>query len=155
MLDLWLPLAMGQRIVIAPSAVMKDFTGVRDLISQHQVVGVTGVPSLLQVSLLTVRSTHLPNDAAQAITPVPNLCMSFKTSPGADGLLMPPHLQALLDACTNSEQLSSVRYITVAGEALYPSTVMLCRKMAPNAHLCSGYGPTETTVRPCATAAVV
>ena len=57
MLDLWLPLAMGQRIVIAPSAVMKDFTSVRDLISQHQVVGVTGVPSLLQVSQFTVCST--------------------------------------------------------------------------------------------------
>ena len=49
MLDLWLPLAMGQRLVIAPSAVMKDFTSVRDLISQYQVVGITGVPSLLQV----------------------------------------------------------------------------------------------------------
>ena len=51
MLDLWLPLAMGQRLVIARSAVMKDFNSVRDLISQHQVVGVTGVPSILQVSL--------------------------------------------------------------------------------------------------------
>ena len=42
-----------------------------------------------------------------------------------------------------------MRYIIVAGEVLYPSTVMLCRKMAPNAHLCSGYGPTEASVRFC------
>jgi hypothetical protein len=48
-LDLWLPLAMGQRLIIAPTAMMKDFTCVRDLISQHQVVGLTGVPSILQV----------------------------------------------------------------------------------------------------------
>lgn len=50
-LDIWLPLAMGQRVIIAPTSIMKDLARVRDLICQHWVVGLTGVPSLLQASL--------------------------------------------------------------------------------------------------------
>ena len=48
-LDLWVPLAMGARVVIAPAASMKDFAAVRDFISKHKVASFTGVPSALQV----------------------------------------------------------------------------------------------------------
>ena len=52
------------------------------------------------------------------------------------------------DTCTTPVRLGSLRYINAAGEALHPSTVMLCRKLAPNAHLCNAYGPTEASVSP-------
>ena len=49
-LDLWVPLAMGARVVIASADECKDMARVRSRISQHGVTAFTGVPSALQVS---------------------------------------------------------------------------------------------------------
>jgi hypothetical protein len=49
-------------------------------------------------------------------------------------------LQALLDVSNKSEELDSLRYIEVGGEALNPSTVFQCRRTARNAKLYTLYG---------------
>jgi non-ribosomal peptide synthetase component F len=48
-LDIWLPLAMGCAVVIAPSEQMKDVEAVRNLIATHGITCMTTVPSLYQV----------------------------------------------------------------------------------------------------------
>lgn len=49
-------------------------------------------------------------------------------------------VQALLDACSTPNQLDSLRYIEVGGEALNPSTVFQCRRIARRAKLYTLYG---------------
>lgn len=49
-------------------------------------------------------------------------------------------LQALLDVSHDPRELDSLRYIEVGGEALNPSTVFQCRRLACNAKLYTLYG---------------
>jgi non-ribosomal peptide synthetase component F len=51
-----------------------------------------------------------------------------------------------LDTCDDPEALSSLLYVNLGGEIIYPTTLVQARKLAPNAAMGNVYGPTEASV---------
>jgi enterobactin synthetase component F len=57
-LDWWTPLALGCALVVAPAEEMKDVERVAALVQQHQIASISMVPSMCQVSAVTLRSHY-------------------------------------------------------------------------------------------------
>ena len=134
-LDIWLPMAMGCATVIAPAERMKDVEAVRGLIARHGVTCMTTVPSMFQVPTdghISETCILAPSLPALYLFGVADLCHVI--------------VQALLDTCDGPLPLTSLCYVNLGGEVIYPTTLVQARTLAPNAQLGNVYGPTEASV---------